>query len=388
MLARIKNKHWFYLGIILLWLPFPSTGQEVDAVFSGGSEDYNDEYITSFSEQINARLYLSRKFTNFVINTRDESSQIHYEPNSTLNLGIGATYKSFTLNLALGFGFLNPEEGKGDTKYLDLQSHIYTRKLVIDLFGQFYNGMYLQNSAALEYPEEQPFYLRPDIEERILGVSAFYVFKHEKYSFRSALVQNEFQKKSAGSFLVGMEAYIGEIDADSSLVPYFVEDGLYPDYENYKELSFRKIGPSGGYAHTFVIGGHFFLMLAATVNLGFGTTTTKDLDGNTESNFKISPGAIGRSGFGYNSENWYLGLTSVTNSISVFGKEDISEAGFNIGNVRLNYVKRFNVPEKWKGKFRKKGIILTKPNQYHPIKNERIFHTGSEPSKYPRRTKS
>ncbi len=39
--------------------------------------------------------------------------------------------------------FLNPERGQGDTRYLDLQFHTYSRKVVLDAFGQFYRGFYL-----------------------------------------------------------------------------------------------------------------------------------------------------------------------------------------------------------------------------------------------------
>ncbi len=123
-------------------------------------------------------------------------------------MGIGATYRWATLNLAYGFGFLNPDRGRGKTKYLDLQFHGYGRKFSIDVLGQFYNGFYLTPRGT--GTTHGTYYQRPDIEVGAVGASAQYIFNYRKFSYRAAFLQNEWQKRTAGTFLLGQSGLSAE----------------------------------------------------------------------------------------------------------------------------------------------------------------------------------
>src|SRR5690606_10145591 len=95
--------------------------------------DHDTSYYISLADHIMTRAYMSRKYTSVRLGAPRGTDDIHYLPNTTLNMGVGATYKSLTLNLAYGFPFLNRRDERGKTKYLDLQSHIYTRKWTYDI---------------------------------------------------------------------------------------------------------------------------------------------------------------------------------------------------------------------------------------------------------------
>src|SRR5690606_28091376 len=125
----------------------------------------------------------------------------------------------------------------------------YPRKLVLDLFGQFYKGYYLAPEGRGALPDEN-FYVRPDLKVTKLGVSAQYVFNHEKFSYRASFLQNEWQQKSAGTFLAGFEVYGGGATADSTIVPgMLIED----ESRNFEALRFFEFGPNAGYAYTLVV---------------------------------------------------------------------------------------------------------------------------------------
>ena len=74
---------------------------------------YDTSYYVSYEDQITGRFYLSQKYVSFRYIDTGNDLVFRYLPNTTLNMGVGATYKWATLNLAYGFGFLNPENGKG-----------------------------------------------------------------------------------------------------------------------------------------------------------------------------------------------------------------------------------------------------------------------------------
>ncbi len=156
-------------------------------------------YYDDYTEQITGRFYFSQKYTSLVVDNKDDQFDLTYRPNTTFNMGVGASYDWFTLNLAYGFGFLNQDEERGETEYLDLQAHFYGQKVNLDLFGEFYNGSYLypQGKATTD----GSFYLRPDLRIAELGASVQYVFNDDRFSFRAASIQTQRQKKSAGTLL-------------------------------------------------------------------------------------------------------------------------------------------------------------------------------------------
>lgn len=323
---------------------------------SVSSQDYDTLYIETFPDMINVRLYLSEKTTNFSLANEANGKALDYVPNTSLNLGIGATAGPFTLNLAYGFPFLNPSEGEGKTRYLDLQSHIYTRKFVIDFFGQFYKGMYLENTSVRIPEYADSYYVRPDISEQIFGLTGLYVFNHKKYSYRASLVQNERQLKSAGSVIAGIEAYYGVVQADSAFVPsVLVNDTSFKNMTGYNRVSFVKAGPSVGYTYTLVYAKHFFVMASLTFNLGMGVNKMHHPKDGTIRDFQTDLGAFGRFALGYNAAKWYLGLSAVSNQIVTSNKSRTFNASYGIGNVRINFVKRFPFSAKMKKKRDKLG---------------------------------
>lgn len=111
---------------------------------------YDSTYYVSYGHMITGRFYFSQKYTTFNFSNIDKDVTLDYKPNTTLNIGVGATYKWATLNLAYGFGFLNHDSDKGETKYLDLQLHCYGRKFALEGLGQFYTGFYLDNTKVTD----------------------------------------------------------------------------------------------------------------------------------------------------------------------------------------------------------------------------------------------
>ena len=329
-------------------------GQEVELGVSNPSPtNYDTTYIQAFPQYATTRLYLSQKITNLEFFDEASGVRLTYDPNTNLNLGVGVTIKGLTLNLAFGFDFLNPDRGKGRTRYLDLQSHIYGRNSVIDFFGQFYDGLYLNNTNE-QMPEwEEPFYVRPDMRLRLFGFSFLHLFNGENFSYAAPFVHNEVQRKSAGSFTLGGEFTLVYADGDSSLISPSVRETLFLPLRGLTEVAFLDLGPKGGYSHSFIFFKHMFLTLSLSVGVGLGPTRYTYADGTVENEWLINPSATARFGFGYNSPKWYLGLTFVQSTFQSAEFETMNGMTFGVGNARLNYVKRFLMGKKLAGAIEK-----------------------------------
>lgn len=295
----------------------------------------DSSYYVSYEDQLTGRFYFSKKYTSFRYNEKSNDIALRYFPNTTLNMGVGATYKSATLNLGYGFGFLNPEDGKGETKYLDLQAHFYSRKFFVDILGQFYRGFYLVDQDLQDVSGN--YYTRPDLRIAAYGLSGHYMPNYKRFSYRAGFLQNEWQKRSAGTLLLGWQIIWGNAKADSTLVPSVISGIKTEPIEQH--LTYFETGPSVGYAYTLVLNEHFFLMGSATVAIAFGTHAVRAEEFDRLRSF--IPNFSLKTFAGYNAEKWAVSLT-FTNETHTIGNVTADERfALDAGNLRLNFVRRF-----------------------------------------------
>jgi hypothetical protein len=287
------------------------------------------------------RTFLSQNFVPFTISSQG-SSELNYKTTSKLNLGIGATSNGTTLNLSYGFGFLNPDNGRGKTTGLDLQLRLYPRKWAIDVLGTSIKGYYLDpkddNSLHLSN-----YYQRPDIKRDVLGFSAFRIANPDKFSYRAAITQNEWQTKSAGTLLYGGEAYYGQMKGDSALVPKKASNNF--EQAGLNRVNFFSIGPGVGYAYTLVIQRNFFITGSAIGSLDLNFSSEKK-EGNkqaSQTKFTVLPGAIYRGAIGYNSSTWTVSANIVGNALFAGSASSSKEYFLPTGNIRFILAKKIGL---------------------------------------------
>lgn len=264
-----------------------------------------------------------------------ETIENDYASNRPMGLGLGFSYR----NVGLSFSYsIKPfrEKDKGDTKSLDLQYHIYGKKMVFDIIGQLYEGFYSEEENEAK---EINYNIHNKLKVYKLGLSWQYVFNSKKFSHRAALGQSEKQLKSAGSFLLGGEFYYNQIHSD---IPYFFSDSL-DGKEKYISFQF---GPNVGYAYTWVFKKHFFLSLSVSVGFNLGIN-------HNDNQFMFCPTTLPRFGFGYNAESWSLGLSYVNNLTYAYFTEE-RQIALNTGQGMITFVKRFNRAPKF---LRKSSVI-------------------------------
>ena len=314
--------------LLVLFNPCSLTAQKVTPHDTG--------YYVTYPHTVMARIYLSKKYAPFTLPSSGIVKDLEYRANTKLNLGIGATYNNYTLNIAYGFGFLNNNNAdKGKTKGLDLDFHLFPNKLTVDLLGVFHKGYYLvpKGYAAAN---ANSYYYRPDVKLTLVGVAAYRVPNAEKFSYRAAFVQNEWQKRSAGSVLFGGQVHYVSFGGDSALVPKQIQSGYAQ--AGIKKISFFSIGPGIGYVYTLVIDKHFYITtsLIGNLNLNFSTE-----DGTTQ-NKKISlkPAAIYKGAAGYNSNTWSLVGSLAGNALLVRGASSSKDYFLPTGNFRLTVAKK------------------------------------------------
>jgi hypothetical protein len=299
----------------------------------------DSSYYETYPDKFMARVYLSQKYVhlNFPGKT-DNIDDLEYKANAKLNLGIGVTIHNFSANIFYGFSFLNKKDSaKGETKGLDLQLHIYPGKWAIDILGVFPKGLYLDPKGFASINPNK-YYYRPDIKAALAGISAYIVPNKEKFSYRAAIVNTDWQKRSAGSLLLGGGIYYGSIKGDSALVPVMVQQN-YPQ-AGIKEVSFFSVGPGAGYAYTLVMAQHLFLTGSMIGNLNLNFTSEKGAAKVNKTS--LSPATVFKAGAGYNSDNWAFGINWTGNVVWFKGASSGENYYWPNGNYKLILTKKFD----------------------------------------------
>jgi hypothetical protein len=295
--------------------------------------DYDSSFYATYPNMLTARIYGSHKYTSLRLKAPDSSPKFAYRPNTSMNLGIGATYGILTINLGVGI-YKNEEKGK--TRSLDLQTRIYARKWIVDLYGQFYKGYYLADHLAAN--NDNDYYKRRDIKTNLLGLAAYRILNADRFSYRAVFLQNEWQKRSAGSFLLGGEAYYGMTKGDSALVPAAL-NSLYTQ-RGIDKFRLLNIGPGAGYAYTLVLKRHFYILGSATANAALSFIKEYDNDVSSDK-VSISPNLLFRAAAGYNSDTWSANASWISGNVAANGSGNRDHYLMVTDHFRVTFAKRF-----------------------------------------------
>lgn len=155
-------------------------------------------------------------------------------------------------------------------------------------------------------------------------------------------MQNEWQRKSAGSILFGGEIYYGSIYGDSSLSPSAIDPKA--NALGINKYHFFSFGPGIGYAYTLVFKEHFFILGSATIDLAFRYSTEISTALNTKADFfGFRPNYDLHAGVGYNGNVWSLSVLWVDTELFMKGESSDYHYTVAVGNYRLVYARRFRL---------------------------------------------
>jgi hypothetical protein len=223
---------------------------------------------------------------------------------------------------------------------------IFSPRFNTTVYLQHYKGFYLKNTKDMipGWESGDPYYIRSDISTYTAGLEVSYIFNASRFSCRAAVLQNEWQKKSAGSFLAGISFFYTVNSGDSSIVPTNLYYKSFFDGLKFDRSTNFSLGPTFGYAYTFVIKKHFFILgsINGSVNLGF---TQLNLVQNED---KVKSGTVGGLraeillSAGYNSDRWYFGVAFFDLSLLTQAPINDRTVSYETGMGRINIVRRFH----------------------------------------------
>jgi hypothetical protein len=276
--------------------------------------DIDTSYITTFPNALMLKGFINGKILFLDVQDQKDDYELNYAPNGNNSLGFGFNYK--WIGFSMGFKTLDENDKSiyGETGYFDFQTSFILRKGFINVYFQEYQGFYLENSASMinNWPSQDVYLIRPDIEVFSSGIDYTHIVKPEKFSYIASFSQTEVQRKSAGSVILGGSLNYHRVSADSSFVPSGL---IYEDaFNNNQVTDIRGITTNArfGYAHTLVALERFFLSLSLDAGMAYVYSTYNESGGKQKHNFQVNPIASFKMAAGYNYNRWYLGLTAAS----------------------------------------------------------------------------
>lgn len=311
---------------IILWLlclPSLANGQDVEITIGDRWRAWRDKVheekmhnIVDYSDMLSLKFFSVRKSNEISHFDAFTQSEVKYKPNENVTIGLGVGYRWFALDLGFTLPGMNKDDDVfGKTERTDIQANIYMHKFVLDFNLQDYQGYYGSNPQLYDptFDPMNPVYpIRPDIHTSNIGLSAFYIFNHEKFSYRAAFTFNEKQLHSAGSFLAGTYLNIYSLKAKDPLVPEALRDTFDPEAD-FRNTDFTIMGISGGYGYTLILFKNLYASMTLLFGLGPQTEHRKATTDLTErKDSRVVGRVVVRGALGYNGKRFFTGVSFVT----------------------------------------------------------------------------
>lgn len=287
----MDNDLSYFTLLTVLLLRFSVFAQDVAKV--SDSLDIKKQYIYSFDDYISGRVSLINQANTFRIGSPKETGgEIKITTKQVLRLDFSVSFRFIDLTVRFIPSILeNRSDVNSDlkTSFINLGTRIYFNKWMQSFQYTRTKGFYADfskiesnNIEYLSFPNLTLF--------KVIGTTS-YVF-NPSFSFRSIYKQNEWQKKSVGSFVTNLSYNYSRL--------------FQNNLEN--DITFNiTLGPS--YFYNLVIGKKFLTSLGLRMGVGYHSTVisfydnreNKKTDGlSIESEINLN--------VGYNSKFFYSGV--------------------------------------------------------------------------------
>jgi hypothetical protein len=256
----------------------------------------------------------------------DFSIANNMETDHNLSTSIGISYRGISLGLSL-----NPGKLSGSNHNTELNLSIYNNRYGIEASYQDardYHGTTIIDDASTDFPSDV-------VSSKLLNLNAYYVFNHRRFSFPAAFTQSYLQRRSAGSWMLALSGFGGEILAHRS------ETIQIPDVV----LRIGDIGLGGGYGFNWVLPRRWMLHGSAVTTLVCGSFNRLTIDGQRQNVPYVFPEFILTERFSalhYFNDRHFVALTFVMNN-TFSGHVGGQHMSYDHWRLRVCYGFRFSL---------------------------------------------
>ena len=254
--------------IITLAIAAITSAANAQSVAPGDTIIQKESIWKRVSDQLGVRYYNSKYDSAYVIRPEGKGLTLKVRMNQTGNsfhskgtvdgvyskadlstshkttFSLAATYRGIGAAVAI-----NPAKWSGVYKDYELNLNYYGRRISLDLSYQ------RSESLSGDFHEDTGDERLESGEAtlKVLNFVGYYTFNHRRFSYPAAFTQNYIQRRSAGSWLLGISYQGGSIKTNDEVLKLRSADA--PE----TTIEFGHIGLGGGYGYNLVLGGKWLL---------------------------------------------------------------------------------------------------------------------------------
>lgn len=325
--------------------------------------DAFDEIDTAYVERIGynftAMLQGTQNYEYYSIGTRDYATSLSFAQHPDFRVGPYFGWRWLFLGYTFdvtNFGQKNVKTGQ------KFEFSIYTSMLNLDLIwrktgSDFYlrkvNG--LGDEARTLEGSDSRF-----IDANVIGANIYYNINHRRFSSPAVFSQSTIQRRSAGSWQVGLSITHHDIHYDYSALPreLFGQTDDSGQFSSLERLKYTDYSFTGGYAYNWAFSRGWCLGLSVTPALGYKRTSAKTAivaasDDDDEPLYdsrlrnklyevfrrrgNINFDVTGRLGLIYNTGRWFAGAFGVIHNFNYHGGDLRFTNTFGTANVCVGF---------------------------------------------------
>jgi hypothetical protein len=294
-------------------------------------------YIKQFQKQNNIQVNAWNTDVDFILNPqlKNKDFSVRISPNVRNQIGFSFGLKKITLFIGgqiPGTDLnINPY---GKTRFIDFSFGYFKNRWGGEIYYRNFDGLYRAATDA------SPIGALPNTRLTNYGLSLFYALNN-RFSYRSAISQQEQQRISSGSFVLLGNMHHRSLVSGSSVIPSAIDSiDNFGSLTGLIDIRFFTLNIRPGYGHNFVFrNGLYFISPSIFAGAGIGTYEYLAKAGrftgfSTDFDFHAKLTA------GINHHKWFASIFVVYDrSLNVFNTKQVSlqtvSYGINLG-VRLN----------------------------------------------------
>ena len=318
-----------------------------------GFDKTQDDYIEPQHYEFTVMLQATRTFESFELSSSGQS--IKLAPDGLTKVGPFFGWRWFFF----GWTFDVKNLGLGGSGRQEFDLSIYSSQVGVDLFYRRTGNDYKIREAKLGYGidgdlfEGMPF---AGVNVGITGVSAYYIFNHEHFSYPAAFSQSTCQKVSCGSWMAGAGYTNNTLDLDYTALLETLNSRMASSEEikldsgmMFNSIKYNDFMLSGGYAYTWVFAKNWLFCASGQVAIAYKTSYGETVDEKKGFDIaKVNPDIIGRFGLVYNNTHWYVGASAILRTNNY--RTSRFEANNMFGSINVYTGYNFCLKKKYKKK--------------------------------------
>ena len=202
---------------------------------------------------------------------------ISFAPNMGMKLGIYFGWRwiflGYTFDIEDLFG-----KNKNKADKTEMSLNIYSSKFGVDLY-------YRKTGSDFKLRGSNGFNLATPIDgqdfdglrSKILGLNAYWIFNHRKFSYPAVYSQSTNQRKSAGSFMAGFSYSRHSIHFDYTQLPIEMKNDLNRNLR-FSKVKYSDYSLGFGYGYNWVFKKNWVANLSLLPGIGFKKAKIDDVD--------------------------------------------------------------------------------------------------------------